>query len=63
MDAITPADIQAIVRRLIEKAKKGDVTSAKIIFDRAVGPAAALDIDLRLAELEDRVLSLRSEQK
>jgi hypothetical protein len=63
VNAITPADIQAVIKRLLQQAKDGDVASAKIIFDRAVGPAAALDQDLRLTELEDRVLSLRSEEK
>jgi len=39
INAITPKDIQAIVHRLIAKAKDGDVASAKVMFERAVGPA------------------------
>jgi hypothetical protein len=63
VNAITHEDIKAVVQRLVQKAKDGDVVAAKVIFERAAGPAAALDIDLRLTELEDRVLSLRSEEK
>ena len=42
-------------QRLIQKAKDGDVAAAKILFERATGPAAALDFDLRLTELENQV--------
>ena len=61
--AITAADIQAVVQKLIEKAKGGDVASAKIIFERAVGPAEALDLDLRLTELENRVLESHNKKR
>jgi hypothetical protein len=56
VNAVTPKDIHAIVQRLLQQAKDGDVASAKIIFDRAVGPAQSLDLDLRLTELENRLL-------
>jgi hypothetical protein len=61
VNAITPADIKAVIQRLLQQAKDGDVASAKIIFDRAVGPAQAFDVEIRLTKLEDRLL--RSEQK
>ena len=56
VSAVTPADIQAVVQRLLQQAKEGDVVAAKIIFERTAGPAAALAFDLRLTELENRVL-------
>ena len=56
VSAISVEDIQAVVQALIKKAKKGDVVAAKIIFERTAGPAAALDLDLRLTELENQVL-------
>ncbi len=56
LDAITPEDIQAIVKRLIQMAKKGSIAAAKIIFERGEGPPEALDFDLRLTELENQVL-------
>lgn len=37
--ATTAEDVQAIVRKLIEQAKNGDVTAAKLFFDRILGPA------------------------
>jgi len=57
VSAISAEDIKAVVQTLIQKAKAGDVAAAKIIFDRAAGPAQALDFDLRLTELENRVLA------
>jgi hypothetical protein len=43
------------------RAKDGDVVAAKIIFERSAGPPQALDFDLQLVELKNRVLA--SEQK
>jgi hypothetical protein len=56
VNAVTPKDIKAVIQRLLQQAKDGDVASAKIIFDRAAGPAQSLDLDLRLTELENRLL-------
>jgi hypothetical protein len=56
VSAITAADIKAVVQRLVQKAKDGDVAAAKVVFDRACGPAQALDFDLRLTEIESRLL-------
>ena len=62
VNAITPEDVQAIVRRLIEKAKKGEVAAAKMILERALGPAAeALDVEIRLTDLENQLP--KAEQK
>jgi hypothetical protein len=61
--AVTAADIRAVIRRLLQQAKAGDVASAKIIFERAVGPAEALDFDLRLTELENQVLESHNRER
>jgi hypothetical protein len=37
LSAIKPSDLQAIVAKLVEQAKSGDVAAAKLILDRAVG--------------------------
>jgi len=37
VNAITPADIQAVIKRLIQKAKQGDVAAAKVVFERGAG--------------------------
>lgn len=37
LSACKPADIKAVVEALIEKAKSGDVPSAKLLLDRCLG--------------------------
>jgi hypothetical protein len=36
-DAVTEADIQAIVKHLVEKAKKGDPAALKMVFEYLLG--------------------------
>jgi len=55
VNAVTPKDIGAMVKRLTRQAKKGDVASAKVLFDRCMGQIQALDLDIRLEALETRV--------
>jgi len=48
LDAITHDDLKAIMTKIVEKAKAGDLAAAKLIFDR-IAPAPrgrALEIDL-----------------
>ncbi len=46
LDAVTPEDIQAIVRQLIHKACEGDVAAARLVLAYAVGkPDRAVDPD------------------
>ena len=52
LEAVTPEDIVQVVAALIEKAKKGDVNAAKILFDRTFGPPTPADITARVEELE-----------
>lgn len=52
MRAVTPADLTTIVAKLIELAAAGDVQAAKLILDRVLGPAVPIDIEERLAQLE-----------
>ena len=63
LNAITPEAIQAVVQTLISKAKQGDVAAAKVVFERGAGPAQALDIELRLTELENQLLSMSGRGK
>ncbi len=39
MDAITDADIKAIVQKQVEKAKEGDPNALKFVFDQVLGGA------------------------
>ncbi len=52
MNAVTPEDVQRMVRRLVQLAEAGDVQAAKLIFDRVLGPPVPLDIEERIAKLE-----------
>ena len=42
VEAVTLDDVQAIVRALVRKAKKGDVIAAREVFDRLVGKATIM---------------------
>jgi len=52
LEAVTPADVRAVVRTLVAQAKSGDVMAAKVLLERVFGPACALDYEARLVELE-----------
>ncbi len=46
LDAVTPEDVQAIVRQMIQKAREGDVAAARLVLAYAVGkPDRAVDPD------------------
>ncbi|MFM9963349.1 MAG: hypothetical protein ACKV2Q_19235 [Planctomycetaceae bacterium] len=42
LNAVSEADIQAVIRTLIEQAKAGDVPSCKLLLDRCLGPPKAI---------------------
>lgn len=50
--AVKPDDLRDVARALLTAAKAGDTAAARLLFDRTLGPAAALDVELRLSELE-----------
>lgn len=52
LDAVSGEDLREIVEALIEKAKSGDVTAAREVFDRTVGRPLESDVQEKLAELE-----------
>ncbi len=46
LDAVTPEDVQAIVRQMVQKARAGDVAAARLVLAYAVGkPDRAVDPD------------------
>ena len=55
LKAVSVADLQAVVKRLIDAAKGGDVSAAKLLFDRLLGPPLPLDIEERMKALEERL--------
>jgi hypothetical protein len=45
----------AIVNKLVERAKTGDVPAAKLVLERILGPALPLDVLERLEAVEGKV--------
>ncbi len=46
LDAVTAEDLQAIVRQLLQKAKEGDLSAARLVLSYAIGkPDKAVDPD------------------
>jgi hypothetical protein len=52
LQAVSGRDLKAIVKKLLEQAKGGDVQAAKLVIERCLGPAVPADIIERLEELE-----------
>lgn len=61
LEAVTDADLRAIVSSLLKRAKDGDVTAAREVLNRLVGkPCVAVDPEQR--ELEARRLDIAEER-
>jgi hypothetical protein len=52
LNAVKVEDLKAIVTQLVTVAKEGDVSAAKLLFDRLLGPPLPLDIEERLKAVE-----------
>ena len=50
--AVSEADMQAIVGRLVELAKEGNVQAAKEVIDRCIGRPVEADLFERIEQLE-----------
>lgn len=53
--AVSNADLRAIIRQLVQQAREGDTTAARILLDRCLGPAEAHDLLARVEEVEQRL--------
>ncbi len=53
--AIGKGDLAAIIFKMIDLAKNGDVQAAKLVFDRAIGAPVEADLIERLARLEQTI--------
>ena len=53
LEAVTPGDLAAIVRTLVQAARSGDVAATKIVFERTLGRPLEADILERLERLEE----------
>jgi hypothetical protein len=54
LNAVSAADMKAIIRKLVEMAKEGDVAAAKVVLERCLGEPQAFDVTERLEELSAR---------
>jgi len=52
LGAVTPGDLAAIARSLVQAARSGDVAAAKLVFERVLGRPLEADILDRLEALE-----------
>jgi ribosomal protein L17 len=50
--AVSSGDLRAVVKKMVDLAKAGDVPAARVVLDRLLGPVVPLDFEERLAELE-----------
>jgi hypothetical protein len=49
--ALTPSDLVAIVRALVARARRGDPTASKLLFERSLGKG--VDVDRQIETNED----------
>ena len=54
LEAVTPADMRALVSMLVRLAKEGNVVAAREVLDRCVGRPLEADLLERLEALEAR---------
>jgi hypothetical protein len=59
MAAVTPEDIDAIIRALVHRAKGGDMAAIREVLDRAIGRPSDADLAERLDALERAAEQLR----
>lgn len=43
LEVVTPADLAAIAKELVQAARGGDVAAAKVVFDVTLGPQSRPD--------------------
>jgi uncharacterized protein YjcR len=51
-EAVTEDDLKAIIQKMVEKAKEGDIAAAKEVIERLLGKPVADDFMERLDRLE-----------
>ena len=50
---VKATDVRAIMRKLIDLAKQGDLNAAREVLERTLGKPLPADVEDRLAQLED----------
>jgi len=59
LEAVTPAEIQALIKVLLKHAKSGDVLTIEEVLDRTLGKAEGLDLLAKVEELDAAVVQGR----
>lgn len=54
-DAVSPEEVVEVMQAMVKNAKGGDVAAAKVVFERLLGAAEALDVAARLEVLEQSI--------
>jgi hypothetical protein len=62
MKAVTDADIEEIVRKLVSMAKWGDVAATRELFDRLLGRPGQTAIIEQLDELSEQIERLKTQR-
>jgi len=60
--AVTEEDIKAVLRMLVEEAKKGNVHAARELLSRIFGNPVNIDIVEQVEQLREELLALRAEK-
>lgn len=55
LGAVSQKDFRLVFKKMLELAKKGDTTAAKILVDRMLGPPHDIDYAERFERLEDLI--------
>jgi hypothetical protein len=61
LKAVTPEDLREVVLAVLKQAKTGDITAAKELFLRLLGPPVELDLIERLDALEARLVAAQAQ--
>ncbi len=59
MESMTPADVEAVVHKLVDLAKEGSIPAAKELLERCLGKAESLDLLERVEVLEQRLFEAK----
>ena len=61
--SVTPDEVRQIIASLVKAAKDGDVSAAKLLFDRLLGPPVQADYEERIDAMERSIESQNHQQR
>jgi len=59
-NAVSPEDAADVMRAMVEHAKQGDVSAARVVFERLLGAPEAMDVIEKLRMMEEAVREFMS---